>query len=104
MTVINVLWYISSDHEIYVQVNFDYFSAVMNILKSLNRFNSACQKPEECSNENQNMTVVVVVVYKGTPTKNLLCRKHEWKKERIVASATCFSLCGKVDILNNSLL
>ena len=34
--------------------------------------------------------------------KDLPCRKQEWRKERIVASVKCFSLCGKVDILKNS--
>ena len=37
--------------------------------------------------------------YKGIPTKDLLSRKHEWKKERAVASPTYFCLSLKVDIL-----
>ena len=41
--------------------------------------------------------------YKGIPTKDSLCSKHEWKKGRFFASPTYFCLCGKVDILKNSL-
>ena len=52
---------------------------------------------------NSPLPVTCCCCYEGIPMKDLPCRKQEWKKERIVASVTCFSLCGKVDILKNSL-